>query len=163
MYVGFMYYAIVATLMFLFPLSSIAIEAAAHHLSPDALLVAKWYVFWAVGLRLLLAGVRQIVQPRFTAETIFRLQTKDVWVVIRELGFANVSMGVVAIASLAVAPWRMAAALAGGIFYGLAGVNHVLHGARTRLEKVAMASDLFAALVLLGCCAFGLASALAAR
>jgi hypothetical protein len=48
--------------------------------------------------------------------------------------------------------WRLAGALAGGIFYGLAGVNHALQAHRNRLENVAMVSDLFAALVLLWVC-----------
>jgi len=41
-----------------------------------------------------------------------------------------------------------AGALAGGIFYGLAGVNHAVQSHRNRLETVAMTSDLFAAVVL---------------
>ena len=31
-------------------------------------LVGKWFVFWTVGIQLFLAGLRQIVQPRYTAE-----------------------------------------------------------------------------------------------
>jgi hypothetical protein len=51
--------------------------------------------------------------------------------------------------SLLAPSWRLAAALAGGVFYGLAGVNHLLQSHRNRLENVAMASDLFVSLVLL--------------
>jgi len=47
----------------------------------------------------------------------------------------------------------VAAALAGGVSYGLAGVNHALQPHRNRLETVAMATDLFVAVVLLAVCA----------
>ena len=30
-------------------------------------LVGKWFVFWAVGARLFIAGIRQVIQPAFTA------------------------------------------------------------------------------------------------
>ncbi len=144
-----MYYAIVATVMFLFPLLSIAIAATVHPVFPELLLVGKWYVFWAVGVRLLLAGLRQIIQPRYTAQTILGIQGEEVLLVVRELGFANVSLGVLGCISLLSAHWVVPAALAGGLFYALAGINHTLHGPRNRLQSVAMVSDLFAAAVLL--------------
>jgi hypothetical protein len=43
--------------------------------------------------------------------------------------------------------------VAGGTFYALAGINHVLRAHRNRLENLAMWSDLFAAAVLLMVCA----------
>jgi hypothetical protein len=44
-----MYYVIVATLMFAFPLLSIALEASRGDALPLAVLAAKWFVFWSVG------------------------------------------------------------------------------------------------------------------
>jgi hypothetical protein len=61
--------------------------------------VAKWYVFWAVGVRLSLAGLRQIVQPGYTAETILGLKGAASLFVVREMGFAK-AMGSIGIASL---------------------------------------------------------------
>jgi hypothetical protein len=47
------------------------VEALVTHAPLDLwLLLGRWFVFWAVGVRLLTAGIRQIAQPRFTAETI---------------------------------------------------------------------------------------------
>ena len=71
-------------------------------------------------------------------------------VVVRELGFGNLAIGTLGIASIAVPSWQLAAALVGGIFYALAGVAHIWQPHRNRLETVAMLSDLFAAAVLLG-------------
>jgi hypothetical protein len=76
----------------------------------------------------------------------------DVLLVVRELGFANIAIGSVGVVSLSVAGWRVAAALAGGIFYGLAGINHAMQHHRNRLENVAMVSDLAAAAFLLVWC-----------
>jgi hypothetical protein len=152
-----MYYAIVACLMFIFPVASIAIDASAqaspHSVASIVPVIAKWSVFWMVGVRLLIAGLRQIVQPAFTAKTILGIQGDDALLLVRELGFGNTAFGVLGIATLLVPGWTLAGALAGGLFYGLAGINHAVQPHRNALENTAMASDLFAAVALLGCCA----------
>lgn len=146
-----MYYAIVALLMFLLPAASVAAQVLGGA-ALTLMLVGKWYVFWAVGCRLFMAGLRQVLQPSYTAREILGLRGEESLLLVRELGFANLAFGTLGILSLAVPSWQLAAALAGGIFYGLAGINHVLEPHRNRLETVAMASDLFAAVVLLGVC-----------
>jgi hypothetical protein len=148
-----MYYSIVAALMFVLPLLSIGVEAMHAAVLLTAALVAKWFVFWSVGLRLLLAGLRQTFQPEYTAREILGLKGDESLVLVRELGFANIAMGAVGTISLFLPTWRLPGALAGGLFYALAGVNHVRQSHRNRLENVAMVSDLWAAAVLLGVCA----------
>ncbi len=69
-----MYYAVVATFMFALPLLSIFVEAGTSHMAVGALLACKWFVFWAMGWRLLLAGIRQVVQPAYTAREILGLK-----------------------------------------------------------------------------------------
>lgn len=138
--------------MFAFPVLSVAVEVGHSSAALDSALVGKWFVFWSVGWRLLLAGVRQIVQPEYTARQILGLQSAESWTVVRELGFGNLAMGIVGVLSLWLPSWQLAAALAGGLFYALAGINHALRKNRNRLENVAMISDLFVALVLLGVC-----------
>ena len=54
-----MYYAIVLGLMLVAPLASIVSEGGLQASQPWPALVGKWFVFWAVGVRLSLAGVRQ--------------------------------------------------------------------------------------------------------
>jgi hypothetical protein len=143
------YIIVVTAFMLVLPLLSIAIEASTHHGVPIAFLVAKWFVFWAVGMRLLVAGMRQIVQPRYTALQILGIKNEESHFVVRELGFANVALGVVGAGSIIADSWLMAGALAGGIFYALAGANHALRAHRNRLENMAMVSNLFVAVVLL--------------
>jgi hypothetical protein len=147
-----MYYVIVATLMFAFPVLSVAVEVGNSSAAVDSALVGKWFVFWSVGWRLLLAGARQIAQPEYTAREILGLQSAESWTVIRELGFGNLALGIVGILSLWLTSWQLAAALAGGLFYALAGINHLLQKHRNRLENVAMVSDLFVGLILLCVC-----------
>ena len=152
-----MYVAIVIALMFLFPLLSVAAQILLtdHGMLTAAGafgIIAKWYVFWAVGIRLLLAGSRQTLQPAYTARTILGLEGTECLVLVREVGFANLAMGSVATASLYLPGWVIPSALAGGIYYGLAGINHIFRRHRSRLETVAMSSDLFAAYVLISCC-----------
>jgi hypothetical protein len=148
---------IVIALMLALPLISIVAQIilSDHGALQGAqylVVVAKWYVFWAVGARLSLAGLRQIIQPRYTAETILGLKGADSLFVVRELGFANVSMGSVGLASLGSPSWVTPVAMLGAIYYGLAGINHCFHKGRNKLQNVALVSDLFAAVVLATCC-----------
>jgi hypothetical protein len=152
-----MYIPMVIALMLALPLISMvaqifltdhgALQAASY-----LAVVAKWYVFWAVGVRLSLAGLRQIIQPRYTAETILGLKGAEALFFVRELGFANVSMGSVGLASQASPSWVTPVAMLGAIYYGLAGINHCFHKSRNKLQNVALVSDLFAAVVLATCC-----------
>jgi hypothetical protein len=148
-----MYFAIVVALMLVFPLTSIGIQALLG--GPGiftAALVAKWFVFWMVGVRLFLAGLRQIVQPRYTAEHILGVKDPDARLIVRELGIANTAIGSVAVASLFFRDWEFPIALVGAIFYALAGINHISDKHRNKRQSFAMASDLVAAVVLLLSC-----------
>lgn len=149
-----MYFFIVAALMFALPAVSVVAEMTGAGVALSAALVCKWYVFWAVGLRLFLAGVRQVAQPAYTAHQILGLKGNESLIVVRELGFANLAIGMLGIASLVVPSWRMAGAFVGGIFYGLAGIQHIFQAHRNPLENVAMLTDLFAAALLLGSAAW---------
>jgi hypothetical protein len=148
-----MYIAMVLVLMLVFPVASIALEVLMHsHGVLDIAIVGKWFVFWAVGVRLLSAGLRQIVQPRYTAETILGVKDPDAVSIVRELGFANTAIGSAALASIFLAAWTLPLAVIGAIFYALAGINHVTHKQRSKLQNAAMISDFFAAAMLLTIC-----------
>lgn len=149
-----MYIATLLALMLIFPIASITLEVLGHdHAVLEAALVGRWFVFWAVGVRLFIAGLRQIVQPRYTAETILGVKDPDAALIVRELGFANAAIGSAGITSVYLAGWVLPAAVIGAIFYGLAGINHVMHRSRNSLQNLAMTSDFFAATVLLVFCA----------
>jgi len=145
-----MYLLTITLTMLLLPLGSIAAEWALAPYPSLLLLTGKWFVFWAVGVRLTLAGLRQVAAPDFTARDIFRIEGPEALPLVRELGFANLAAGVVGLLSLAWPAFTVPAALWGAIFLGAAGVMHARRRGRSREQSIAMVSDLFVALVLGG-------------
>jgi hypothetical protein len=144
-----MYFLSVVLLLAVLPAASVILEAVlAPHGVGVISLIGKWYVFWACGVRLLLAGIRQVAQPRFTAAEIFDLDNVKAFPIVREIGFANLAMGTLGICTIFRPAWLVPAAIAGGLYYGLAGLGHLLRGERNIKETVAMLSDGFAFLVL---------------
>jgi hypothetical protein len=145
-----MYFATVILLLLILPLSSILIESAhSGHVLNILFLTGKWFVFWAVGIRLLMAGLRQTIQPAFTANEIFRIQGNDAFPIVRELGFANLSMGLLGVCAIFRSDWIVPAAIVGGLYYGFAGAGHIPQKQKNAKENMAMVSDAFIFLVLL--------------
>jgi hypothetical protein len=139
----FMYFLSVLLLMFVLPTGSVFAEHAIYHsAAPLMLLVGKWFVFWGAGVRLTIAGLRQNFQPRFTSEHIFGIKGDDPLPFVRELGVANFATGMVGLLSYIRPDFILPVAISAAIFYGIAGVRHVMHGAQTFNERTAMISDL---------------------
>lgn len=112
-------------------------------------LFSKWFIFSAVGLRLLLAGIKQVKNPAFTAKQIFHIDSPESFPILRELGFANICFGLVAIVSLFRPEWRIVSAFASGLYYGIAGIQHCLQKAPGINEKVALWTDLIISALLI--------------
>jgi hypothetical protein len=104
-------------------------------------LIGKWFIFYAVGLRLLLAGIKQTTNPAFTAKQIFHLEGTESFPILRELGFANLCFGLVGLISLFMPQWRVVSAFASGLYYGLAAVGHLLEKSKGTNEKFALVTD----------------------
>ena len=145
-----MYFVTVVLLLLVLPAASVVVESVSsgHSVSMIAL-IGKWFVFWAGGVRLFIAGVRQVIQPQFTAEEIFDIQDRRSFAIVRELGFANLSMGFLGMASVLRPGWVVPAALVGGLYYGLAGLGHVFQKGRNAKENMALISDIFIFLLLI--------------
>jgi hypothetical protein len=101
-------------------------------------------------VRLLIAGLRQQVQPRFTSQTIFGIESDGPLPFVRELGMANCAMGALGMTAAFVPVFVLPAAIVSGLYYLQAGIGHVRHGGRNLQRNVAMASDLTVAAALLG-------------
>lgn len=145
-----MYYAMAWGLMLVLPIVSVIGEAMMTT-SPDLLwLVAKWFVFWGIGIRLLLAGIRQVMQPSFTARTIFHMESPDAEKLVTEIGFGNIAIGFVSCLSLLFPAFVVPMALCGGLFLGLAGIKHIGNSGRTPEETTALLTDLIIGVVGLG-------------
>jgi hypothetical protein len=153
-----MYYLIVIATTVVLPIGSALIEyvmalgpALSHQPEVGAnmiLFLGKWYVFWAGGARLFLAGLRQTFAPAMTLRQIFEIENKPSEHIVQELGFANLSIGLICLLSLPYPQLMPAGALAAGLFYGLAGLQHLRKKARNAQRTVAMATDLVVFLVL---------------
>jgi hypothetical protein len=143
-----LYFSSVILLLFVFPIVSVAINAHLHPNTEILVLIGRWFTFWAVGVRLFIAGIRQVVQPEFTAHEIFQIPGKVAIPIVREVGFANLSMGLLGLTVFIRPEWTIPAALVGGLYYGLAGAGHVGQRDKNAKEQTALLSDLFVFLVL---------------
>jgi hypothetical protein len=144
-----MYLVAIILLMLVFPAASVAVEALGAAGTPDLMgLVGKWFTFWAVGARLFVAGLMQTLRPQFTAQSIFAIKDQAALAIVREVGFGNLAVGALGLASLAKSEWVVPAAMVGGLYYGLAGVGHLFRQNRNLKEQVALLSDLAIFLVL---------------
>ena len=144
-----MYVVAIVVLMLVCPAIFVMVEAGRGSASLSYL-IGKWFVFWAVGIRMAAAGLRQMLQPAYTAREIFGIQSAEPYPIVREVGFGTLSMGTLAICSLFRPEWIVAAALVGGLYYGMAGLMHFFRKGKNVLEQTAMLSDLLAMAVLVG-------------
>lgn len=145
-----MHLTVVLLTMLVLPVASVLIERwTGAGTVPLWQLVGKWFVFWGVGVRLLIAGVRQVVKPELTATGIFGVTDKAAFPLAQELGFWNVTIGLISIASLKRPEWVPPMAIAGMLFYATAGFLHLTNREREFSENVAMLSDLGMAALLL--------------
>lgn len=133
----------VLLLMVIMPVISILSDVFGNGSLFSMALAGKWFIFWAVGVRLFTAGLKQAFQPQFTAQNIFHITDEKSYPVIRELGYANICFGTVGILSLFFPEWRIVSAFASGIFYGIAGANHIVKKPASANEAIALVTDLF--------------------
>lgn len=138
-----MHLTVVVLTMLLLPVASVLIERWTGGGATNLwLLIGKWFVFWGVGVRLFIAGARQIVKPELTATGIFGVTDKAAFPLAQELGFWNLTIGLIAIASIKRPDWVVPMAIAGMLFYAMAGALHLTNRSREFSEQVAMVSDL---------------------
>lgn len=144
-----MYLAAILLLMLVLHLASVAVEATQSPGAPDVMaLIGEWFTFWAVGIRLFSAGAMQSLRPQFTAQSIFDLKDQGALAVVREVGFGNLAIGALGLASLIKPEWVVPAAIVGGLYYGLAGLGHLACPNRNFKEQTALVSDLLIFLLL---------------
>src|SRR6185436_9072678 len=144
------YVLFVFALTIVFPAISIWIDSIFRAGNAvDLALAGKWFIFYAVGIRLFIAGVRQMVDPSFTAKEIFEIEDRSCHPVIRELGFANLCFGLIGIISLFMPSWRIVSAFGSGLYFGLAGIMHLTRKPADINGRFALVTDLFIFLVLL--------------
>jgi len=128
------------------PIISGIVELAVAGGDP-VLVFGKWWVFWGVGTRLLVAGIAQVSGKGPTTEILgAAAPTVPEKQLVRELGMANIGMGLAGLLAL-VPGWALPAGLAGGLFLLIAGVMHVPKRGKNAQEALATWTDLVVGLV----------------
>ena len=148
------YFISVLVLIVALPVVLSLSECFIFHLALSFAVFAKWFIFSAAGLRLFVAGIKQAINPSFTARQIFHIESTDSYPILRELGFANICLGLLGISSLFKPEWRLASAFASGLYYGIAGFQHLLKKPVSKNECFALWTDLLVFIVLLICFVF---------
>lgn len=143
-----MYFIIVIATTVVLPLGSALIDGFLSGWQGPLWYFGKWYVFWAGGVRLMLAGLRQTFAPGFTLKQIFEIDHAPSEHVVQELGFANLSIGLLCLLSLPMTMLAPGGAIAAGLFYGLAGLQHIRKPGRNAQRTLAMITDLLVFAVL---------------
>lgn len=144
------YIVVVSALTFLLPLVCVIGEMLMNKDTSFSFgLVGKWFIFSAVGLRLFIAGTKQMTDPAFTAKEIFHLDNPESFPIIRELGFANLCFGLTGILSLFLPQWRVVSAFGSGLYYGIAGLQHFIKKPVGTNEIFALVTDVIIFLLLL--------------
>jgi hypothetical protein len=140
------YFILVIAQTVVLPIITAALKLTTSGSDP-VLVFGKWWVFWGVGTRLLVAGLAQVSGRGPTAAilgaTIPTVQEKQLT---RELGMANVGMRLAGLLAL-VPGWALPAGLAGGVFLLVAfllvaGIRHSPKQNKNAKEALATWTDL---------------------
>ena len=143
------YFISVSLMTFIVPAIGFFAEHFFKNISLTFCLFGKWFIFSAVGLRLLVAGIQQSVKPVFTAREIFHINSSESFPIVRELGFANLCFGLVGIISLFKPEWRIVSAFASGLYFGIAALQHLIKKPVSANESFALWTDVIIFCVLL--------------
>lgn len=92
-------------------------------------------VFW-------LPGFKQVINPLYTLQTIFNINHAESYALVRELGYSNICKGLAEIISFFLPQWRIVAAFIGGLYFGMAGIQHLIKKHDSPNESIAI-SDIF--------------------
>jgi hypothetical protein len=98
----------------------------------------KWFIFWGVGIRLFFKGIKLASTPQFTGLSLSSFKNRESYLLLLELGFANMALGSMGILSLINDQWRLITAIAGAIYFGLADMLRLLQKPNGRHELVAL-------------------------
>lgn len=135
------YFVLVLAQTVVLPIGSGLVELLSTGGDPVAVF-GRWWVFWGVGTRLLVAGLAQVSGKGPTAQilgsTSASVSEKQLTL---ELGTANIGMGLAGLLALH-AYWALPAGAAGGAFLLLAGLVHVRKPGKSAQESLATWTDL---------------------
>ena len=133
------------------PITAALLESRIDQVPLNSASYWKWFIFWGVGIRLFFKGVRLASTPQITGLSVSSFRSRESYLLLLELGFANMALGSMGILSVINDQWRLIAAIAGAIYFGLADMLRLLKKTDGRHERVALVYNI---LVFLGLVAF---------
>jgi hypothetical protein len=134
------------TIMIVMPLICSVIDYSRNKKREKWVVITKWLLLWAVGIRSVTAGLVQLVYPRYTAEVIFNLSGDSFYIFIRELGVANIAIGTSAVISFKHKNWRVPIAFISLVFNLFLSLNHIVNFQADVNEAVSLVGDVFVVL-----------------
>ncbi len=155
------YFIVVIAQTVVLPVASGIIELGVAGGDP-VLVFGKWWAFWGVGTRLLVAGIAQ-VSGKGPTSAILGATTSGIEMkqLTRELGTANIGMGLAGLLAL-VPGWAVPAGLAGGVFLLIAGAMHLPKKGKNAKETLATWTDLIVGVAIVVLAVYTLVRALTA-
>ena len=140
------YFILVILQTIVLPIVSGVIELVVVGGDP-VLVFGKWWVFWGVGTRLLVAGVAQLSGKGPTSAILGAAAPSiQETQLTRELGMANLTIGLAGLLAL-VPGWALPAGFAGGIYLLIAGIMHLPKKGKNPQESLATWTDLLVGVV----------------
>ena len=83
----------------------------------------KWFLFWSIGIRLLLIGIKKVLFPLFYIKKVYKSYCNQPNI-IKDFGFSYISIGILGIISLFYDNWKFPTYITGSILYLLIGLNY---------------------------------------
>jgi len=88
-------------------------------------IIKNWFIFWSLGIRLILAGVIQIFNPKYT-DNLLQLGLNN-FSIIQELGIANITIGTMCIVSFFKTNLQKYVCFCSSFFWLGLSINHILN------------------------------------
>ncbi len=120
------------------PIAAALLEARIDQIPLTWPIYWKWFIFWGVGIRLFFKGVKLASAPQFTGLSLSSFKNRESYLLLLELGFANMALGSMGILSVINDQWRLIAAIAGAIYFGLTDMLRLLKKPGSRHELAAL-------------------------
>ncbi len=137
-----LFYVIDFVLKLLFPLCSVVGEYMIAATAIDPGLIAKWFIFWGLGICLLVKGVVQLTIPRFAAFYSYHSINLKNREIVKQLGILNISIGALGVFSLFNEQAQQTAAFTAVIYFGLTTLWHFFRKADPAYEIISLVTDL---------------------
>lgn len=140
-------YEISVVLFFLIlPLFAVLIDLLIAKTPFSFFLLLKWSDFSIVGLRLISAGIKQVLTPEFTLKSIFEIEDQRATRLVTEIGFSNISIGTIGILSLFFSTFRLPISICGALYFLLCFLMHLKD--KKKGELFSMLTDFYAFIIL---------------